>query len=140
MSQVRRRFARVPAWAVATLFLAGGCEERTTYQHAPFAHDPAPVGSLRGRVVVTNSLEDALSVAGPEAPGPVQRLPGIQVPTLILWGGRDRLIPPVWGEKFHAAIPGSRLVKFPALGHVPQEEDPAATLAALRDWLPTVAR
>ncbi|MFG6417178.1 alpha/beta fold hydrolase [Roseateles sp. DC23W] len=74
------------------------------------------------------------------APGPVERLPEIQVPTLILWGGKDRLIPPIWGERFHAAIPGSRLVKFPALGHVPQEEDPAATLAALRDWLPEVAR
>ncbi len=74
------------------------------------------------------------------APGPVQRLPEIKVPTLILWGGKDRLIPPVWGDRFHADIPGSRLVKFPALGHVPQEEDPAATLAALRDWLPEVAR
>ncbi|HEY0953336.1 MAG TPA: alpha/beta hydrolase [Roseateles sp.] len=74
------------------------------------------------------------------APGPVERLPEIKVPTLILWGAKDRLIPPVWGDSFHTAIPGSRLVKFPALGHVPQEEDPAATLAALRDWLPTVAR
>lgn len=72
------------------------------------------------------------------APGPVDRLADIKVPTLILWGGQDRLIPPVWGDKFHAAIPGSRLVTFPALGHVPQEEDPAATLAALRDWLPQV--
>jgi pimeloyl-ACP methyl ester carboxylesterase len=73
------------------------------------------------------------------APGPVQRLSEIKVPTLILWGGKDRLIPPRWGEAFHRAIPGSRLVMFPALGHVPQEEDPAATLAALRDWLPLVA-
>lgn len=74
------------------------------------------------------------------APGPVERLGEIKVPTLILWGGKDRLIPPRWGEAFHQAIPGSRLVVFPKLGHVPQEEDPAATLAALRDWLPEVAR
>jgi len=74
------------------------------------------------------------------APGPVERLPEIKVPTLILWGGRDRLIPPAWGQAFHKAIPDSRLVVFPKLGHVPQEEDPAATLAALRDWLPQVAR
>ena len=74
------------------------------------------------------------------APGPVERLGEIKVPTLILWGGRDRLIPPRWGEAFHQAMPGSRLVVFPKLGHVPQEEDPAATLAALRDWLPRVAR
>jgi len=73
------------------------------------------------------------------APGPVERLPDIKVPTLILWGGRDRLILPKWGEAFHQAIPGSRMVVFPGLGHVPQEEDPAATLAALRDWLPAVA-
>ncbi|MBI3347287.1 MAG: alpha/beta fold hydrolase [Burkholderiales bacterium] len=74
------------------------------------------------------------------APGPVERLPEIKVPTLILWGGKDRLIPLRWGEAFHQAIPGSRLVVFTKLGHVPQEEDPAATLAALRDWLPEVAR
>jgi pimeloyl-ACP methyl ester carboxylesterase len=73
------------------------------------------------------------------AAGPVERLPEIKVPTLILWGGKDRLIPPRWGQAFHDAIPGSRLVMFPGLGHVPQEEDPAATLAALRDWLPLVA-
>lgn len=74
------------------------------------------------------------------APGPVQRLGEIKAPTLILWGGQDRLIPPRWGQAFQQAIPGSRLVMFPKLGHVPQEEDPAATLAALRDWLPEVAR
>ncbi len=73
-------------------------------------------------------------------PGPVERLPDIKVPTLILWGGKDRLIPPRWGDAFKQAIPNSRLVVFPQLGHVPQEEDPAATLAALRDWLPDVAR
>jgi len=74
------------------------------------------------------------------APGPVERLPEIKVPTLILWGGKDRLILPKWGEAFHQAIPGSRLVSFASLGHVPQEEDPAATLVAVRDWLPTVTR
>lgn len=74
------------------------------------------------------------------APGPVERLGELRMPTLILWGGHDRLIPPRWGEAFHQAIPGSRLVVFPELGHVPQEEDPAATLAALRAWLPQVAR
>jgi len=74
------------------------------------------------------------------APGPVERPPEIKVPTLILWGGKDRLILPKWGEAFHQAIPGSRLVSFASLGHVPQEEDPAATLVAVRDWLPTVTR
>jgi pimeloyl-ACP methyl ester carboxylesterase len=59
----------------------------------------------------------------------------VRAPTLILWGGRDRLIPPQWGEAFAQALPGSQLVRLDALGHVPHEEDPAATLAALEPWL-----
>jgi pimeloyl-ACP methyl ester carboxylesterase len=69
-------------------------------------------------------------------PGPLaQRVHEIRVPTLILWGGRDRLIPPGLGERFAREIPGSRLVVFDALGHVPQEEDPAQTVEAVRTFL-----
>src|SRR5690606_4438479 len=57
----------------------------------------------------------------------------IKVPTLIIWGGRDQLIPPVNAEYFHRDIAGSQLVMFDDLGHVPQEEDPLHTLAATRD-------
>jgi pimeloyl-ACP methyl ester carboxylesterase len=67
-------------------------------------------------------------------------LPELQVPTLILWGGRDRLIPPAYGEQFRRDIAGSRLVVFPALGHVPHEEDPAATAAATRAFLDELGR
>lgn len=56
-------------------------------------------------------------------------------PTLILWGGRDRLIPPDNGQAFARDIVGSRLVEFPTLGHVPQEEDPAATLPPVQAFL-----
>jgi pimeloyl-ACP methyl ester carboxylesterase len=65
----------------------------------------------------------------------IAQLPQIAAPTLILWGGRDRLIPPAYGEQFHRDIPGSRLVVFPGLGHVPHEEDPEATVAAVRRFL-----
>jgi pimeloyl-ACP methyl ester carboxylesterase len=65
----------------------------------------------------------------------VDRLAGLRQPTLILWGGRDRLIPPAHAEVFAQAIPGSRLQVFGNLGHVPQEEDPAATVAVLAEFL-----
>ena len=64
-----------------------------------------------------------------------ERIGEIQVPTLILWGERDRLIPPEHGERFHRDIAGSRLVVFPELGHVPHEEDPVATVAVVRTFL-----
>jgi pimeloyl-ACP methyl ester carboxylesterase len=63
------------------------------------------------------------------------RLREITAPTLILWGGRDRLIPPDHGTRFADAIRGSRLVVFDALGHVPQEEDPAATVAEVQRFM-----
>ncbi len=59
----------------------------------------------------------------------------VHAPTLILWGGRDGLIPPESAERFHRAIAGSEVVMFPALGHVPQEEDPAATLVPVMRFL-----
>jgi pimeloyl-ACP methyl ester carboxylesterase len=64
-----------------------------------------------------------------------ERIASIRQPTLILWGGRDRLIPPAIGEEFERRIAGSKRVVFPALGHVPHEEDPAATLVPVREFL-----
>jgi pimeloyl-ACP methyl ester carboxylesterase len=72
--------------------------------------------------------------AGRHAQSPA-RVRDLRVPTLILWGGRDRLIPPQFAQRFHDDIAGSRLVTFPDLGHVPHEEDPRATAAAALAFL-----
>lgn len=69
--------------------------------------------------------------SGPDA----RRIADLRLPVLILWGGRDRLIPPGDAGRFHRDIAGSTLAVFPALGHVPHEEDPAATAAAVRKFL-----
>jgi pimeloyl-ACP methyl ester carboxylesterase len=61
-----------------------------------------------------------------------ERTPQIKVPTLILWGGRDRLIPPDAARRFNRDIAGSQLVMFDDLGHVPHEEDPLRTLIPAR--------
>jgi pimeloyl-ACP methyl ester carboxylesterase len=64
-----------------------------------------------------------------------RRIAEIKKPTLILWGGRDRLIPPDNALRFQHDIAGSRLMVFPALGHVPQEEDPTDTVTAAMTFL-----
>lgn len=63
------------------------------------------------------------------------QIPSVKQPTLILWGGQDRLIPPDNAEHFQRDIAGSRMVVFDALGHVPHEEDPATTVAAVKSFL-----
>jgi pimeloyl-ACP methyl ester carboxylesterase len=64
-----------------------------------------------------------------------ERIAAVRAPTLILWGRRDRLIPLAVGEHFGRTIPGSRLVIFDDLGHVPHEEDPARTVKPVRAFL-----
>ena len=59
----------------------------------------------------------------------------VQEPTLIIWGAKDKLVPPEYAERFHQDIPGSWVAMFDHLGHVPQEEDPARTLDAVRQFL-----
>ena len=64
-----------------------------------------------------------------------ERIRALKLPTLILWGAQDRLVPPVNAQHFHADIAGSRLVMLPGLGHVPQEEDAQASVAPVRAFL-----
>jgi pimeloyl-ACP methyl ester carboxylesterase len=56
---------------------------------------------------------------------------GLKVPTLVMWGGKDLLIPVDNAHKFAADIAGSKLVVWDDLGHVPHEEDPQRTVQAL---------
>jgi pimeloyl-ACP methyl ester carboxylesterase len=46
----------------------------------------------------------------------------ISVPTLLLWGDSDKVIPPAYGPAYQKFIPGSKLEVFKNCGHVPQVE------------------
>jgi pimeloyl-ACP methyl ester carboxylesterase len=63
------------------------------------------------------------------------RIPQLKLPTLIVWGGRDRLIPVAVAQRLHRDIAGSTLVIFDDLGHAPEEEDPARTVTAVKQFL-----
>ena len=65
----------------------------------------------------------------------VDRLKALDLPTLVLWGGRDRLVPPGTAQRFAADIRGAKVVVFDGLGHVPQEEDPARTVQPVLEFL-----
>ncbi|HYU98467.1 MAG TPA: alpha/beta hydrolase [Pyrinomonadaceae bacterium] len=65
----------------------------------------------------------------------IDRYPTISVPTLILWGEDDRVIPLLIGQRLKAAIPNSRLEQIQLAGHIPQEEQPDAVIAHMRAFL-----
>jgi len=59
----------------------------------------------------------------------------IKTPTLILWGEEDHLIPVEAAHKFNSAIAGSKLIVYPATGHIPMEEVPDESANAVRAFL-----
>lgn len=68
-------------------------------------------------------------------PAAESQLRALTLPALLIWGGRDRLTPPAAGKRISEWIAGSRFVTFDDLGHLPHEEDPARTLAPVREFL-----
>jgi pimeloyl-ACP methyl ester carboxylesterase len=61
----------------------------------------------------------------------LERLRGVQVPTLVVCGREDRGTPPVHSERLAAAIPGARLAWIEDAGHLTALEQPAAVNAIL---------
>lgn len=59
----------------------------------------------------------------------------IQVPTLVIWGEEDRLIPPSETKKLVDGIPGAKGVGIPGTGHLPFLENPSAFNQAVREFL-----
>jgi len=57
------------------------------------------------------------------------------MPTLLIWGDRDGVIPYEHARLAHAAMPGSRLETFHGAGHFPHHTDPRRFLAVLHDFL-----
>ena len=82
------------------------------------------LGTLRGVVGTRGQLVDArdrLYLAG-------------HMPTLIVWGERDAVLPADHGQAAHEAIPGSRLEIFEAAGHLPQLDEPGRFVTVVDDF------
>jgi pimeloyl-ACP methyl ester carboxylesterase len=63
------------------------------------------------------------------------RVRAIAAPTLVVWGGRDTLLPPPYGRRLAAMIPGAQYVELERAGHSPQWEAPTEFEQALLSFL-----
>ena len=63
------------------------------------------------------------------------RLAKITVPTLVVWGGSDEIIPLAQGRAYAQGIPGAKLSIIPECGHGPSVEKPAEFLAAVLPFI-----
>ncbi len=72
---------------------------------------------------------------GMPAPATPEQLATIRTPTLVMVGEVDGVIPAAQSRRFAGAIPGARLIEYPAIGHIPMEEIPAKSAADVRAFL-----
>jgi pimeloyl-ACP methyl ester carboxylesterase len=61
------------------------------------------------------------------------------LPVLLIWRDRDPIIPVSHAQAAHEALPGSRLVILPGIGHYPHLEAAATVTDNLEDFITTTA-
>jgi len=61
------------------------------------------------------------------------------MPTLIVWGCHDAIIPVAHAQIAHDALAGSRLELYPEAGHFPQHQDPVRFVAQLDEFIETTS-
>lgn len=64
-----------------------------------------------------------------------EKLAAIKAPVMIMWGEEDNLIPVSSAKWFAEALPGSKLLVYPKVGHIPMEEVPEQSASDLKAWL-----
>jgi pimeloyl-ACP methyl ester carboxylesterase len=74
----------------------------------------------------------------PRANDLAAHLSTLTLPTLLVTGSDDTVVPTSDTQKLATLLPDATLVIIPNTGHLPQEEDPRAFAAAINDWLALV--
>ena len=91
-----------------------------------------PIGDRGGRHAL---LETSKQIIPEDYDELIKKYPRITVPTLIIWGRQDKVIPLVIGEMLDDALPDSKLVVIDHAGHIPQEETPEFVVPLVLDFL-----
>jgi pimeloyl-ACP methyl ester carboxylesterase len=104
-------------------------KKATKEQVAAYAQ---PMASAAGRHALLQTARQCIPVNADEL---ISKLNVITVPTFILWGRDDKVIPLRVGELLHKAIRNSTLEIIEECGHIPQEEKPDETIARISRFL-----
>jgi pimeloyl-ACP methyl ester carboxylesterase len=91
-----------------------------------------PIAGPAGRHALLQTARQCIPANADEL---ITRLSLITVPTFILWGREDKVIPLKVGQLLHRAIPNSTLEIIEECGHIPQEEKPDETIARISKFL-----
>ena len=94
---------------------------------------------LRGRVAFVHTVRSVIDPLGQRVSARDRLYLTAEVPTLIIWGDRDRIIPVKHAYEAHELMPGSRLVVVPGAGHFLPFDRPQPFLDALETFIAETA-
>jgi len=116
---------------VADFFTTGYDEflERAFNDPGPFRIDPTSLSPAAQAAAAANRSALATYTGGAmNDPTLAERLGGLDIPTLILWGDSDRIAAPEYGRAYANSIPMARFQVLTDVGHLPQVETPDAVI------------
>lgn len=91
------------------------------------------------RQAFVSTLRSVVDVAGQTVSAHDRLYLASRLPTLIVWGQHDNIIPVTHAHAAQAALPGSRLAIFDQSGHFPHAEEPDHLVAVLDDFIRTTS-
>jgi pimeloyl-ACP methyl ester carboxylesterase len=113
----------------------GGLGVRSGVRAKEIWRSYAGLTELRGRIAFVHTVRSVIDPLGQRVSARDRLYLAEQVPTLVVWGDRDRIIPVSHAYAAHELMPGSRLVVVPGAGHFLPFEQPAPFLDALESFM-----
>jgi pimeloyl-ACP methyl ester carboxylesterase len=91
---------------------------------AEFARGYASLADIEARHAFIHTLRSVIDPTGQRVSARDRLYLAAEVPSLVIWGANDRIIPIRHGRRAHEEMPGSRFVELPDAGHFPQLDQP----------------
>jgi pimeloyl-ACP methyl ester carboxylesterase len=99
------------------------------------ARGHASLGDAETRAAFVQALRASIDPSGQRVRATDRLYLATQLPLLIVWGARDRVIPIAHGERAHELVAGSRLEVFERAGHFPHLDEPERFASLLEEWV-----
>ena len=99
------------------------------------ARGHASLGDPESRAAFVHTLRASVDVTGQRVQAIDRLYLAEELPVLIVWGARDRIIPLDHGHRAHELVHWTRFELFERAGHFPHLDEPARFTATLEDWM-----
>jgi pimeloyl-ACP methyl ester carboxylesterase len=95
----------------------------------------ASLGDMEARQAFVHTVRGIMDIGGQRVSARDRLYLAASVPTLLVWGERDRMIPVAHGRTAHEEMPGSRCVVYERAGHFPHRDHPWRFAADLLEFV-----